>query len=95
MAMTEHSICHPGRPGPQGDGHEGSPGFEAFQSAKSAADRRPVLLDKVPATSISILTIHRLDDGHLLLPLGGRGCFCSMVQVLRSHGHPIYQMPKC
>jgi hypothetical protein len=58
--MTEHSICHPGRPGPQGDGHEGSPGFEAFQSAKSATDRRPVLFDKVPAASISILTIHRL-----------------------------------
>ena len=55
--MTEHSICHPGRPRPQGDGHEGSPGFEAFQSAKSAADRRPVLLDKVPAASVSILTI--------------------------------------
>ena len=93
--MTEHSICHPGRPGPQGDGHAGSPGFEAFQSAKSATDRRPVLFDKVPGTSVSILTIQKLVDNCLLLPPGGHDCFCSMVQVLRSHGHPIYQMPKC
>ena len=93
--MTEHSICHPGRPGPQGDGHEGSPDFEAFQSAKSAADRRPVLFDKVPVASISILMFQRLSDSYLLLPPGGRGCFCSRVQVLRSHGHPIYQMQKC
>lgn len=49
--MTEHSMCHPGRPGPQGDGHEGSPDFDAFQSAKSATDRRPNLFAKVPGTS--------------------------------------------
>ena len=97
VAMTEHSICQPGRPGPQGDGHEGSPGFEAFQSAKSATDRWPVLFDKVPAASINQYcdNSQRLGDDYLPLPPGGRGCFCSMVQVLRSHGHPIYQMPKC
>ncbi len=33
--MAEHSMCHPGRPGPQGESHAGSPGFAAFQSAKS------------------------------------------------------------
>ena len=46
--MTEHSICQPGRPGPHGDGQDGSPGLEAFHRAKSAADRRPVLLAKDP-----------------------------------------------
>jgi hypothetical protein len=49
LAMTEHSICHPGRPGPQGEAHEGSPGFEAFHKAKSDADLRPaVAVDNAP-----------------------------------------------
>jgi hypothetical protein len=48
LAITEHSICQPGRPGPQGDGHEGSPGFDAFQSAKSEADRRPEVDESTP-----------------------------------------------
>jgi hypothetical protein len=47
-AITEHSICHPGRPGPHGDDQNGSPGLDAFQSAKSAADLRPVLLESAP-----------------------------------------------
>ncbi len=34
--IAEHSMCHPGRPGPQGLSHAGSPGFEAFHSAKSS-----------------------------------------------------------
>ena len=34
-------MCHPGRPGPHGDGHAGSPGLEAFQRAKSAEARFP------------------------------------------------------
>ena len=92
--MTEHSICHPGRPAPQGDGHEGSPGFDAFQSAKSAADRRPVLLVNEPTEPISISTDNKV-HGHLLLPPRARDYFCSMVQVSRNHGHPIYQRPKC
>ena len=37
--MTVHSMCHPGRPSPQGDGHVGSPGFAFFQRAKSTGDR--------------------------------------------------------
>jgi hypothetical protein len=41
-------MCHPGRPGPHGDGQEGSPDFEAFHKAKSDGDRRPVRLDKAP-----------------------------------------------
>lgn len=48
LAITEHSICQPGRPGPQGEGHEGSPGFDAFQSAKSEADRRPEVDESTP-----------------------------------------------
>lgn len=38
-AITEHSICHPGRPRPQGLSHHGSPGLEAFQRAKSVGRR--------------------------------------------------------
>ena len=37
--MAEHSMCQPGRPGPQGLGHEGSPGLAPFHRAKSAALR--------------------------------------------------------
>src|SRR6266481_10171919 len=33
--MAEHSMCHPGRPSPQGDAQEGSPGFACFQITKS------------------------------------------------------------
>src|SRR5256885_8800652 len=35
--ITEHSMCHPGRPRPIGVSHDASPGFGAFQSAKSRA----------------------------------------------------------
>lgn len=38
-AITEHSICHPGRPGPHGEGHDGSPALDAFHKAKSEAER--------------------------------------------------------
>ena len=35
-AIAEHSMCQPGRPGPQGESHEvSSPSFVAFQRAKS------------------------------------------------------------
>jgi len=34
-AIALHSMCHPGRPSPQGDGHLGSPSLLFFQSAKS------------------------------------------------------------
>ncbi len=35
--MAEHSMCQPGRPGPQGLSHTGSPGLDGFHSTKSAA----------------------------------------------------------
>ena len=38
-AMTEHSICQPGRPLPQGESQDGSPGLDIFQRAKSRDDR--------------------------------------------------------
>ena len=37
--MAEHSICQPGRPGPQGLSHAGSPGLEPFHRAKSPGCR--------------------------------------------------------
>ena len=33
--MAEHSMCQPGRPGPQGDSHVGSPGLDIFHNTKS------------------------------------------------------------
>ena len=36
--MTEHSICQPGRPAPQGACQETSSAFADFQRAKSAGD---------------------------------------------------------
>ena len=37
--MTTHSVCHPGRPSPHGDGHDGSPGLARFHTAKSSGER--------------------------------------------------------
>ena len=37
--MAEHSMCHPGLPGPQGESQCGSPGFAAFHNAKSSGSR--------------------------------------------------------
>ncbi len=54
MLMAEHSMCQPGRPGPQGLSHVGSPGFELFHRAKSPGWR---LIEegsmRVPASSSS------------------------------------------
>lgn len=36
LAIAEHSMCHPGRPFPQGDSQNGSPGFTAFHKTKSS-----------------------------------------------------------
>ena len=44
-AIAEHSMCHPGRPGPQGLGHAAVSGsesfFQPFHSAKSRGSRLP------------------------------------------------------
>ncbi len=43
-AIAEHSRCHPGRPGPNGVGHEalsGSSALRPFHSAKSRGSRLP------------------------------------------------------
>jgi hypothetical protein len=37
--IAEHSMCQPGRPGPQGDSQDGSPGLAAFHSTKSSGSR--------------------------------------------------------
>jgi len=52
--MTEHSICQPGLPLPQGDIHHGSPFFDCFQSAKSVGERFSLVasVDKSPIISI-------------------------------------------
>ena len=44
-AIAEHSMCHPGRPGPHGEGQAAVSGsdafFQPFQSAKSRGSRLP------------------------------------------------------
>lgn len=58
LAITEHSICQPGRPGPHGDGHEGSPDFDAFHRAKSDGERLPVVIESAPVWLTVIPRIH-------------------------------------
>src|SRR2546423_13674756 len=49
--MAEHSMCHPGRPLPQGESHAGSPALADFHNAKSAALRLPdPARSRVPAS---------------------------------------------
>ncbi len=51
--MAEHSMCQPGRPGPQGLSQDGSPGLAAFQRAKSRGDSLRVSTSmRLPAPSI-------------------------------------------
>ena len=48
MAIAEHSVCQPGKPTPQGEGHSiwrFWPLGESFQRAKSATDSLVKLLD--------------------------------------------------
>src|SRR4051812_23957157 len=59
--IAEHSMCQPGRPGPQGDSHVGSPGLAAFHSAKSAGLRLPLpVSSRVPASCSSTLRCESL-----------------------------------
>lgn len=39
LAIAEHSMCHPGRPAPQGESQEGSPSLDFFHNAKSDGER--------------------------------------------------------
>lgn len=57
-AMTEHSMCQPGLPFPQGESHQGSSFLDCFQSAKSFGERfsLAVFVDKSPTK----LEIHKL-----------------------------------
>ena len=36
VAITKHSVCQPGRPGPHGESHAGSPSLEGFHKTKSS-----------------------------------------------------------
>lgn len=64
LAITLHSMCHPGRPGPHGESHAGSPGFDDFHSAKSAEDRFPVVLVRDPAERLLAQSCsHASDQG--------------------------------
>ena len=56
--IAEHSMCHPGRPGPHGLSHEGSPGLDAFQSVKSSG----LLLKPVFPFSVSLISSGRCPE---------------------------------
>src|ERR1700722_8057228 len=95
LAMTEHSICHPGRPGPQGEGHAGSPGFDAFHNAKSDGDLRPVFADSSPDHEREVQT-STLDDRletRLRLPQANLGCLYSRVPISHTHGRQLCRRP--
>ena len=53
MLMAEHSMCQPGRPSPQGDGHDGSPSFLACQRTKSMGSRFSGSAGKFPRSLAS------------------------------------------
>ncbi len=57
-------MCQPGRPGPQGLGHEGSPGLADFHRAKSAAG--PLALGHAAP-----FALHRLDAAMAQLAVVG------------------------
>lgn len=100
VAMTLHSMCHPGRPEPQGDSHDGSPGFEDFHSAKSDEERLPdvvaVDVDKEPAgvvyASVSCCCIISVLQGRHSAHLRPRpailGSPCSMAPGARRNVFP-------
>ena len=48
--MTTHSVCQPGRPSPQGEGHAGSPALAYFQRTKSSGER---LAASAPASTLA------------------------------------------
>jgi len=54
-AIEEHSICHPGLPSPQGEGHLGSFSLDFFQSAKSSGDLLSLSEVKAPSPSLSFI----------------------------------------
>ena len=59
--MAEHSMCQPGRPGPQGLSHAGSPGLAPFHRAKSPGLRFLSLTSiRAPASSCSGSRWHSL-----------------------------------
>ena len=37
--MALHSMCHPGRPGPQGDSQDGSPGLALCKTRRDVPQR--------------------------------------------------------
>ena len=60
LAIALHSMCHPGRPGPQGLGQCGSPGLAAFQRAKSQAPRLSPAPPSPSPASVAEPTAHGL-----------------------------------
>ena len=58
--MAEHSMCQPGRPGPQGLSHAGSPGFAPFHRAKSPGFRFVADLDPRPGLQLLRVAVAEL-----------------------------------
>ena len=56
--MAEHSMCQPGRPGPQGLSHDGSPGLAALPQGE--VGRRALALGHLAAFALHGLGTSRL-----------------------------------
>ena len=92
--MAEHSICQPGRPGPQGLSQAGSPGLEPFQRAKSPGCR---LIDGrldpgpgleglgVPVAELAVLG----GPGHVEVDVAARGVGEPLVDQALRHRHDL------
>ncbi len=95
LAITEHSICQPGRPGPQGDGHAGSPAFDPFQRAKSEGDRLPFCVAKEPMKMCQEKKGSIIATTNLRLLQATLGCPYSKARVLRSNVLQLCQRLSC
>ena len=75
-AITEHSMCQPGLPLPQGLSQAGSPGLEAFHRTKSLRDRFSCM-----CLSTAVRTPGAGGAGHIIL------CFLHNATSLHTFSH--------
>jgi len=75
-----HSMCHPGRPGPQELSQVGSPGLAPFHSTKSAGLRLAALTATRSPARLSSWRARRC-QAHVDLYEWGAVVFCTVVTL--------------
>lgn len=85
LAITLHSMCHPGRPSPQGLGQLGSPSRLRFQSAKSPDDLRYVYERSVERRRL-VFTMVQLFISHESASLQRVRVFLANANIVRPLG---------